>query len=159
MDMDRTPFWAIVWHLFRVGWPGLSTTICISAVLFDTQIFWYSMWFSMNYCISKNWIEFESVCPIRDSGIEMSYGNLKVWRHKALILVKGVRNYSSNSRLSVNLEKLGPLIMKRIAQTKNDPLKQTLPVAREVLRARNALYDGVSILIRHIPVWTCKYLY
>ncbi|KAG6413051.1 hypothetical protein SASPL_125750 [Salvia splendens] len=87
----------------------------------------------------------------------MSYGNLKVWRHKALILVKGLRNYSSKSRLGVNLEKLGPLIMNRIAQPKNDPLKPTLPVAREVLRARNALYDGVSILIRHIPVWACKY--
>lgn len=102
----------------------------------------------------------------------MSYGNLRLWRHKALILqetVKGLRNYSSKSLLGVNLEKLRPLIMKRIAQAKDDDrLKATLPVAREVLlvrnarevlRAHNALYEGVSILIRHIPVWVCKYLY
>ncbi|KAL1553762.1 APO protein 4, mitochondrial-like isoform X1 [Salvia divinorum] len=90
----------------------------------------------------------------------MSFGNIKLWRNKALILqemVKGLRNYSSKSSLCVNLEKLRPLIMKRISQAKDDPLKPTLPVVREVLRARNALYVGVSTLIRHIPVWACKY--
>ncbi|XP_057767137.1 APO protein 4, mitochondrial-like [Salvia miltiorrhiza] len=91
----------------------------------------------------------------------MSSSNLKLWRNKSLVLkemLKGLRNYSAKSNLGVELQKLRPLIMKRIEQRAKDlPVNPAIPVAREALRARNALYDGVSALITHIPVWACKY--
>ncbi|KAH6816656.1 APO RNA-binding protein [Perilla frutescens var. frutescens] len=85
----------------------------------------------------------------------------KLWRKKSLILdemLNGLRNYSTKSNRAVDLRKLRPMIMKRIEQRAKDyPVKPTLHVAREVLRSRNALYDGVSTLIHHFPVWACKY--
>lgn len=86
----------------------------------------------------------------------------KLWRKKSLFLeemLNGLRNYGtkSKSNRTVDLRKLKPMIMKRIEQRAKDyPVKPLLPVAREVLRARNALYDGVSTLIHHVPVWACK---
>ncbi|KAG6393485.1 hypothetical protein SASPL_147727 [Salvia splendens] len=50
------------------------------------------------------------------------------------------------------------MILKRIEHRARDyPVKPILPAAREVLRARTALYSGFSTLLCHIPVWACKY--
>ncbi|KAL8477566.1 hypothetical protein ACS0TY_029747 [Phlomoides rotata] len=85
----------------------------------------------------------------------------KLWRNDSLLLeemLKGLRNYSTRSKQRVDLRKLRPMILKRIEERAKDyPFKPMLPVAREVLQARNTLYDGVSTLIHHIPVWTCRH--
>ncbi|KAK6130964.1 hypothetical protein DH2020_035290 [Rehmannia glutinosa] len=73
-------------------------------------------------------------------------------------MFNGIRFYSTKSNPVVDLRKLRPMILKRIEErSKEYPVKGMLPVAHEVLQARTALYDGVSTLIEHIPVWACKY--
>lgn len=48
--------------------------------------------------------------------------------------------------------------MKRIENRAKDyPIKPMVPVAEEVLRARDLVYKGVSTLLRVIPVFSCKY--
>ncbi|KAH6764918.1 hypothetical protein C2S52_013917 [Perilla frutescens var. hirtella] len=84
----------------------------------------------------------------------------KLWRKKSLILeeiLNGLRNYSTKSNRALDLSKLKPMIMKRIEQRAKDyPVEPTLPMAREVVRARNTLYHGVSTLIHRISLLTCK---
>ncbi|KAL6521970.1 hypothetical protein OROMI_031847 [Orobanche minor] len=83
--------------------------------------------------------------------------------------LKWLQNSSSNLELmfsgnrfyntkSLDLKKLRPMILKRIEErSKEYPVKCMLSVANEVLQARSALYDGVSTLIQHVPVWSCKF--
>ncbi|KAI3460306.1 hypothetical protein Pfo_016969 [Paulownia fortunei] len=91
----------------------------------------------------------------------MNLRNHKFWQNSSLILEEmfiGIRFYSTKSNPAVDLKKLRPMILKRIEErAKEYPVKGMLPVAREVLHARNTLYDGVSTLIQHIPIWACKY--
>ncbi|KAL0323102.1 UNVERIFIED_CONTAM: APO protein 4, mitochondrial [Sesamum angustifolium] len=85
----------------------------------------------------------------------------KLWQNSTLILEEmfgGIRFYSTRSKPEVDLKKLRPMILKRIEErAKEYPVKGMLTVAREVLQARTALYDGVSTLSQRIPIWACKY--
>ncbi|KAL0366123.1 UNVERIFIED_CONTAM: APO protein 4, mitochondrial [Sesamum radiatum] len=85
----------------------------------------------------------------------------KLWQSSSLILEDmfgGIRFYSTRSKPEVDLKKLRPMILKRIEeQAKEYPVKGMLTVAREVLQARTALYDGVSTLSQRIPIWACKH--
>lgn len=87
--------------------------------------------------------------------------NLRIWRNNSLILeemFKAFRNYSTKSNPWMDLRKLRPMILKRIEERAKDyPFKPMIPVACEVLQARNTLYDGVSTLIHRIPVWACRH--
>lgn len=68
-------------------------------------------------------------------------------------LSKGQRFYSSK----FDLKKLRPMIMKRIENRAKDyPIRDMVPVAREVLKARALLIRGVSTLIKVFPVQACK---
>ncbi|PIN12470.1 hypothetical protein CDL12_14922 [Handroanthus impetiginosus] len=93
--------------------------------------------------------------------IKMSPRNLRMWQNSSSILediFKGIRFYGTKSKPALDLKKLKPMILKRIDErAKEYPLGGMLPVAHEVLQARTALYDGVSTLIQHIPIWACKY--
>lgn len=95
------------------------------------------------------------------ASIKMHLRNLQLLGRSSLILEEMfnvTRFYSTKSNPAPDLRKLRPMILKRIEERANEyPVKGMLPVAREVLQARTALYDGVSTLIQHIPIWACKF--
>ncbi|PIA65018.1 hypothetical protein AQUCO_00100470v1 [Aquilegia coerulea] len=67
------------------------------------------------------------------------------------------RCYSSSSS-KINWSKLRPLIHKRIQhRSGNYPLKNMIPVAYDVLNARADLVQGVSTLLKYIPMKACKF--
>ncbi|KAJ9170456.1 hypothetical protein P3X46_018562 [Hevea brasiliensis] len=64
------------------------------------------------------------------------------------------RYYSSR----IDWKKLRPMILKRIENRAKDyPVRDMVPVAQEVLKARMLLIQGVSTLIQVIPVLACKF--
>nr|GMD89413.1 APO protein 4, mitochondrial [Ipomoea batatas]GME06111.1 APO protein 4, mitochondrial [Ipomoea batatas] len=91
---------------------------------------------------------------------KMGFRIVEIWKASAIMLEtpKGWRRfYNSNSKV-VDLKTLKPMIMEKIQHRANDnPVKGTAVLAQEVLKARGLLYRGVSDLLRHLPVWTCKY--
>ncbi|KAF6139498.1 hypothetical protein GIB67_005135 [Kingdonia uniflora] len=80
----------------------------------------------------------------------------KIWHH----LWKDSNGYFTQSRYyssKVDWNKLRPMILKRIQnRSKIYPLKSMIPVAYDVLEARALLFDGVSTLLKVIPVKACK---
>ncbi|KZV34232.1 APO protein 4, mitochondrial [Dorcoceras hygrometricum] len=74
-------------------------------------------------------------------------------------MVEGFRFYSTKSNSKLDFKKLRPMILNRIEErSKEYPITGMLRVAREVLGARSTVYDGVSTLIHHFPVWSCKHM-
>ncbi|KAL8138627.1 hypothetical protein V2J09_004628 [Rumex salicifolius] len=56
-----------------------------------------------------------------------------------------------------DLKNLRPMILKRIEQRSGFyPVKDIIPVARNVLQARSSVINGVSVLLNHVPVLTCN---
>ncbi|KAK8569117.1 hypothetical protein V6N13_106989 [Hibiscus sabdariffa] len=64
------------------------------------------------------------------------------------------RLYSSK----INLKKLRPMILKRIENRAKDyPVPGMSPVAEEVLKARELLFQGVFTLLKLFPIVACKF--
>lgn len=60
-------------------------------------------------------------------------------------------------RTKVDLKKLRPMILDRIEKRGHEyPVRAMVPVAVEVLKARNVLIQGVSTLLKSFPVVACK---
>ncbi|BFG26158.1 hypothetical protein CerSpe_124330 [Prunus speciosa] len=65
------------------------------------------------------------------------------------------RHFSSNK---MDLRKLKPMIQKRIQDRAKDyPVPGMIPVAQEVLNSRRLLMQGVSTLLKVLPVMACKF--
>lgn len=68
----------------------------------------------------------------------------------------GRRWYARDTKVDWN--KLRPMIKQRIEKrARGYPIKSMIPIAGEVLQARSALIHGVSVLLKVLPVLTCKY--
>ncbi|PQP93035.1 APO protein 4 mitochondrial [Prunus yedoensis var. nudiflora] len=65
------------------------------------------------------------------------------------------RYFSSNK---MDLRKLKPMIQKRIQDRAKDyPVPDMIPVAQEVLNSRRLIMQGVSTLLKVLPVMACKF--
>lgn len=85
----------------------------------------------------------------------------QTWFHRLSKQFNGnyyLSHFQCYSSSKVDWSKLRPMINKRIQNRSTTyPLKNMVSVARDVLIARATLFQGVSILIKHIPVKACKF--
>lgn len=92
----------------------------------------------------------------------MGFRNFEpVWSRNMILegMISFYRFHSSKPGV-VDLKKLRPMILKRIEErAKKYPIKTMIPVAHEVLKARSILYQGVSILLQHFPVMSCRWIH
>lgn len=80
----------------------------------------------------------------------------KLW-HCLLDEPRGFVKYARFYSMKVDLKQLRPMILKRIENRAKDyPISSMIPVAREVLKARSMLIQGVSTLMNVFPVMACK---
>ncbi|XP_010248529.1 PREDICTED: APO protein 4, mitochondrial isoform X2 [Nelumbo nucifera] len=81
----------------------------------------------------------------------------KIWHH----LLEDYNYHLTSSRSyssKVDWDKLRPMILERIkSRAKNYPVRGMVPVAYEVIRARARLIEGLSMLLKAIPVKACKF--
>lgn len=64
-----------------------------------------------------------------------------------------LRQYGSK----VDWNKLRPMILKRIRNRAKDyPVMRMTPIAQDVLKSRETLAEGISTLLKFIPVKSCK---
>ncbi|XAR72285.1 hypothetical protein NMG60_11018872 [Bertholletia excelsa] len=87
----------------------------------------------------------------------MAWRNRRLWQIKMMEgLLGSSRFYSSKPEL--DLKMLRPMILERIEnRAKHYPVKDMVPVAKDVLKARAILFRGVSVLLEVVPVWACKF--
>ncbi|RRT48743.1 hypothetical protein B296_00052868 [Ensete ventricosum] len=65
-----------------------------------------------------------------------------------------LRQYGSK----VDWNKLRPMILKRIRNRAKDyPVMRMIPIAQDVLKSREMLAEGISTLLKFIPVKSCKF--
>lgn len=64
------------------------------------------------------------------------------------------RMYSENAKGQKPITRR--LVIEKI-EGQDYPIKDLIPVAEEVLKARAHLIKGVSTLLRSVPVWSCMY--
>ncbi|KAK1275140.1 hypothetical protein QJS04_geneDACA001616 [Acorus gramineus] len=75
------------------------------------------------------------------------------WEDISIHIIRA-RNYSSK----IDWKELRPMILKRIKDRAKDyPVSSMVPVANDVLQARTLLIEGVSALIKVIPIKACKF--
>lgn len=83
--------------------------------------------------------------------------NQKVWRYLVEDLncsLVHLRSYSSK----IDWKKLRPMVLKRIKNRAKDyPVSGMIPVAYDVLKARQLLIEGVAELLKLIPIKACKF--
>ncbi|XP_057458708.1 APO protein 4, mitochondrial [Lotus japonicus] len=79
------------------------------------------------------------------------------WHGVAALFGESYRRcYATSSK--VDLKKLRPMILKRIEKRSQlYPIPSMIPVANEVLLSRNVLIHGVSTLLNHFPLMSCKF--
>lgn len=83
----------------------------------------------------------------------------KLWR--SLISFQGATYSTTPSRINKvklnDLRRIRPMIEKRIEnRAKEYPIRDIVPVAEEILKARNNLLSNVTVLLKLFPVLTCK---
>jgi hypothetical protein len=65
--------------------------------------------------------------------------------------------YESEAVLFLDWKQLRPMILKRIKnRAKEYPIKRMIPVAEEVVKAREIVTKGVSTLLQVVPIHSCK---
>ncbi|KAJ4822287.1 APO protein 4, mitochondrial [Turnera subulata] len=78
------------------------------------------------------------------------------WGH--LLLGDSITCHSRSYSSKVDFRKLRPMILKRIQNRAKDyPVQAMVPVAQEVLNARSLLIQGISTLMKFVPVLACKF--
>lgn len=82
-----------------------------------------------------------------------------MWRN--LISFQEASYSTTSSRINKSkvddLRKIRPMILRRIENRAKDyPIKETVPVAEEILKARKILLSNVTALLKVFPVLTCK---
>uniref|UniRef100_A0A1J3GYT0 APO protein 4, mitochondrial n=1 Tax=Noccaea caerulescens TaxID=107243 RepID=A0A1J3GYT0_NOCCA len=84
----------------------------------------------------------------------------KLWR--SLISFQGATYSTTPSRINKvklnDLRRIRPMIQRRIEnRAKEYPIRDIVPVAEEILKARNNLLSNVTVLLKLFPVLTCKF--
>ncbi|KAJ0264672.1 APO protein 4 [Hirschfeldia incana] len=90
----------------------------------------------------------------------MSHWRHKVWRH--LSSSQGASYSTKPSRINKtmlnDLRRIRPMIQRRIENRAKDyPIQDIVPVAKDILQARQKLLTNVTVLLKAFPVLRCKF--